>query len=76
MRYRKDGIEYVTGTDAVFEFCAFSTDSFRRYRKQGMPFIKLDSDSKRKYKKTESERYAYPLKKCQRWFAGEEFKHE
>ena len=76
MRYRKNGVEYVTGNDAVIEFYVASTNYLQRYRKQGMPYEMLDLETKIKYKITESERYAYPLKKCQRWFAGEEFKHE
>jgi hypothetical protein len=72
MRFVKDGIEYVSGKDAALEFYVANASNLVSYRKQGMPFYIFDKAMKRKYK-LRKEKYFYPIKKCQKWFAGEEF---
>ncbi|MCI1958856.1 MAG: hypothetical protein LKJ25_04435 [Clostridia bacterium] len=71
MRFVKDGIEYVTGMDAVEEFYVSNSSCLASYRRYGMPFYIFDKATKRRYK-LRKEKYFYPVRKCRKWFAGEE----
>jgi hypothetical protein len=72
MRFTKDGVEYVSGQDAAIAFCVASTGNLGTYRKQGLPYEVSNEYIRKEYKTYKSDKYIYPVKKCQKWFAGEE----
>lgn len=72
MRFIKDGVEYVSGMDAAITFCVGYPSDLKIFRKRGMPYEITDGSISKEYKTYKSNKYIYPVKKCQRWFAGEE----
>lgn len=69
MELIKGNVLYVSGCDAENIFFA-TPAKLGLFRRQGMPFELIKNISPDAHT-TPNEKYCYPVKKCQRWFAGE-----
>lgn len=67
MKFIKDGAEYVSGMDAAIAFCVANTGNLAFYRNQGMPYEVSNEYIRKEYKTYKTDKYIYPVKKCQRW---------
>ncbi|MCI1959678.1 MAG: hypothetical protein LKJ25_08675 [Clostridia bacterium] len=72
MKFIENGVEYVSGMETVEVFYLSCASCLASYRKQGLPFYTFDKKTKKKYNAYNRSKYFYPIKKCQKWFAGEE----